>query len=186
MDTPGAQPEKRKQTPVEDQVEADHIVDPVKLQMLMQQLQDNQNLGMGIVGGLIGAVVGASVWAAITYFTGWQIGFMAIGVGFLVGWLIRTLGQGITKTFGIVGAVLSLFGCLLGNYLTACVYIAEMNGMGLFEVLVQIDMATAIQIMGETFSPMDLLFYGIALYYGYRYSFRPLTEDELKTVLKPA
>ena len=43
--------------------------------------------------------------------------------------------------------------------------------------------AIAKEIMVATFSPMDLLFYGIAVYEGYRLSFRRLTRDDLAAAL---
>ncbi len=35
------------------------------------------------------------------------------------------------------------------------------------------------EIMKVTFYPMDILFYAIAVYEGYRFSFRQISEDEL-------
>jgi hypothetical protein len=37
--------------------------------------------------------------------------------------------------------------------------------------------------MAATFSPMDLLFYGIAIYEGYKFSFRQLTDEDMARVL---
>jgi hypothetical protein len=37
------------------------------------------------------------------------------------------------------------------------------------------------EVMMDAFSPMDLLFYGIAIYEGYKFSFRQITEEELLT-----
>lgn len=77
-----------------------------------EQLDYEQNLPMGVVAGLIGALVGAALWAWITVLTDAQIGWMAIAVGFLVGLAVRIFGKGLDKVFGIVGAVLSLLGCV--------------------------------------------------------------------------
>ena len=154
-------------------------IDPLKLQMTMQQLRDNQNLGMAVFGGAVAAVVGAALWAVVTAVTNWQIGFMAVGVGFLVGLAVRKLGQGVTAAFGVVGAVLSLAGCILGNYLANCAYIAGQENMSIFDVFSQVDFKTAVDLMVATFHPMDLLFYGIAVYYGYKYSFRGFTAEEM-------
>lgn len=79
------------------------------------QLEDQPNLLMGLIGGVIAMLVGAIVWGAITYFTQYQIGWMSIGVGFLVGVAIRFFGQGKTLIFGVSAAALALIGCLLGN-----------------------------------------------------------------------
>jgi len=159
-------------------------VDQMKLQMMMRQIRDNQNLSLAILGGTAAAVVGAGIWAFVTAVTNWQIGFMAVGIGFLVGYAVRKLGQGVDMTFGIVGAALSLVGCALGNYLTVCAMIARQENIAFFEVLNRVDLQTAIDLMIETFNPMDLLFYGLALYYGYKYSFRPLTKEEMASVIR--
>jgi hypothetical protein len=84
-------------------------------QPAIERLEDQPNLLMGLVGGTIAMLVGAIVWGVITYFTEYQIGWIAIGVGFLVGAAIRFFGKGKTMIFGISGAVLALIGCLLGN-----------------------------------------------------------------------
>jgi hypothetical protein len=159
-------------------------VDQMKLDMLMQRLRGNQNLSMALLGGLGAAVVGAVLWAFVTAITGWQIGFMAIGVGFLVGFAVRGLGNGVDKSFGYVGAGLSMVGCLLGNLLASCVFIAQSESAGIFDVIFSLTPAAIGEIFTLTFSPIDLIFYGLALYYGYRYSFRQLTEAELKSVVK--
>jgi len=48
----------------------------------LQEARDNQNLSLGVGGGIAAAVVGAIIWAIITVVTGYQIGWMAVGVGF--------------------------------------------------------------------------------------------------------
>jgi hypothetical protein len=49
----------------------------------------------------------------------------------------------------------------------------------LLTILANLDLVAAGQVLLETFQPMDLLFYGIAIYEGYKFSFRQLTEQEL-------
>jgi hypothetical protein len=63
-------------------------------QPVIEQLEDQPNLVMGLIGGGIAMLVSAIVWGAITYFTEYQIGWMAIGVGFLVGLAIKFFGRG--------------------------------------------------------------------------------------------
>jgi hypothetical protein len=49
-------------------------------------------------------------------------------------------------------------------------FVAAANHMGYFDVLSKLDLSIAIRIMTATFSPMDLLFYAIGIYEGYRFS----------------
>ena len=159
-------------------------IDKMKMQMLMQQIHDNQNLSLAVLGGAVAALVGAAVWAAVTVVTNWQIGFLAIGIGFLVGYVVRRMGQGVDQSFGIVGAVLSLVGCVVGNYLTVCAHIADFESVGFFDVLKVIDVQMAIDLMIKSFDFMDLIFYGLAAYYGYKNSFRTMTEGELGSIVR--
>jgi hypothetical protein len=153
--------------------------DAAQLQYALNQLRSEQNLALGAAAGFVAAVIGATIWALVTVFTGYQIGWMAVGVGFLVGIAVRSLGKGVDSMFGIVGALLALLGCILGNLFTVCGMVAAEQDMGVFEVLSRLDIQIATELMAATFSPIDLLFYGIAVYEGYKISFRQLTEHDI-------
>ncbi len=173
-------PEELKEEQEEKPVE----IDEMKLNQLMEQRKDEQNLGAGVVAGIVAAALGAAIWAGVTVVTERQLGLMAIGIGFLVGFAVRHFGKGMDSVFGVLGGALAIIGCLAGNLLTSCVFIAQAEKMEVLEVLSQISPEVALELMQLTFSPIDLLFYGIAVYSGYKLAFRPLTEEELATVVK--
>jgi len=129
-----------------------------------------ENLPMGFMAGLVAAAIGAGLWALVTIVTGFQIGWMAVGVGFLVGWAVRVAGKGTHRAFGIMGALLALGGCAVGNLLTIVVIAARHFEIPLVAVFSRLTPDVVVQLMEATFSPMDLLFYGIAIYEGYRFS----------------
>ena len=56
--------------------------------------------------------------------------------------------------------------------------------MAVTDVFSQLDLVIALEILTETFSLFDLLFYGIAVYEGYRFSMRQLTDAELQSLTK--
>lgn len=144
---------------------------------LRSYFQRQQNLVVAVLMGSAAAVISAGIWAVVTVITEYQIGWMAIGVGFLVGFAVR-VGKGIDKIYGIIGAILALFGCLLGNALSIIGFIAKEEAMNPFAVLTMIDFTQFPQFMIETGSPMDLLFYGLAVYQGYHFSFRKISPEE--------
>ena len=148
----------------------------LQLQYALEQLRSQQNLPLGALLGLVASLAGAGIWAGITVVTGYQIGWMAVGVGFLVGIAVKIGGKGIEPTFGVIGAVMALFGCLLGNLLAVCGFIAQQESMAFLEVVSRLDFALVQNIMIDTFAPMDLLFYGIALYEGFTLSFDRIGE----------
>jgi hypothetical protein len=158
-------------------------IDQMKFQMLMQEMKDNQNLLFGVIGGAAAAAIGAALWAIITAVTNFQIGWMAVGVGLLVGYAVRIFGKGIDKTFGAVGGVLSLLGCVVGNLLTACILISKHEHIPFLQLLFRLNPEIAIELIKATFHPMDLLFYGIAVYEGYRFSFRKISKEEFDKLI---
>lgn len=145
-------------------------VDSFKLEQLRRQMRDNQNLTLGILGGALGAVIGAVAWGLLTWVTHVQIGYAAIGVGFLAGLGVRLLGRGIDPSFAVVGAVMALLGVLLGNLSWACIEIARQEGVPVLAVAAALNSEMISAIFRETFSPIDLLFYGIAVWAGFKYS----------------
>lgn len=154
-------------------------IDPVKFQRFMQQVRDNQNVLLGAFAGATAAFAGAIAWTAVTVVTNYQIGWMAIGVGLLVAFAVRFVGRGVDTVFGVVGAVFALLGCLVGNLLTLVTVIADRENMTYLDVLSRLTPDITIELMQTTFDPMDALFYGLALYVGYRYAFCTVSDVEL-------
>jgi hypothetical protein len=150
-----------------------------KLTRYREQLMYEQNFSLGLAAGVAACVVSALIWAVITVITGYQIGYMAVAVGFMVGYAIRYAGKGIDKLFGITGAVLSLAGCLMGNFLSLIGFAAKSEEIEYLQVFSMIDYSMVPALMMETFSLIDLLFYAIAIFQGYKFSFRLITEQEL-------
>ncbi len=167
----------------EQESQAQINISEPEIQLALEQLRAEQNLVMAIVAGLLAAVFGAGVWAAVTVLTAFQIGWMAIGIGIVVGWTIRIVGKGLDQIYGIAGAILSLIGCALGNLLSMTYFIADAEGFEYGELLAQMTLPLAIEIMSATFSLMDILFYAIAVYFGYKYAFRAITEEDLTRAL---
>jgi len=150
------------------------------LKLTLEALRSEQSLAMGVSAGLIAAIAGAAAWGVVTAYTGNQVGWMAIGVGFMVGFAVRVAGKGIDPAFGVVSAVLSMLGCVLGNLWTMTYFIAAKQGVPFLKAVSQLNPEIAVNLMVSTFNYMDVVFYGLALYFGYKYGFRRITEDELK------
>lgn len=178
------QPRKDLDDEIRDEEQAaEFAVTEEEAQRAMAFFRDEQNLVMGAAYGLIAAVAGAAAWAGITVASGYQIGWMAVAIGFLVGIAVRLGGKGVDPAFGFVGALLSLVGCVLGNLFTVAWYYAQDAGMSVLGVLAILDFEMAYGLMRALFNPMDLLFYGLALYFGYRNAFRELSRDDFSRAL---
>lgn len=154
----------------------------VRLQLSEEQLEkfrSEQNFMAGFFSSFVVGIVGAGVWAAITLATNYQIGYMALAIGAGVGFSMRIFGKGIDQKFGITGGVIALLSCFLGNIFGIIGFAAEAGGLSFFEAALMIDYSLLPEVMGENFSPIDLLFYGIAAYEGFKFSFRPISKEQL-------
>jgi len=136
---------------------------------VIEQVETESNLLMGLIGGGIAMLVSAIIWGVVTYVTEYEIGWMAIGVGFLVGIAVKFFGRGKTAVFGISSAVLALIGCVLGNLFFYAGFIAREEGASFFEVFFffLFTPAALIELFSVAFEFMDVLFYGLAAWVGF-------------------
>ena len=160
-------------------------VDKYALQAELDRLKTNQNLPSGIIGGLIGGALGAAIWAVVVYFSEYQIGWIAILVGYFVGFGVRKFGRGVSQVFGFAGAGIALFSVGLGNFLVVLALLAKYYEVSFLDVLVGFDYTLSLELLTETFQVMDILFYIIAIAAGYRNSFviPPAQQKKLEDLL---
>lgn len=152
---------------------------------LKDRFREYQDFSSALIGGLLLTLVGAALWAAITVITEYQIGYMAIGIGLMIGFGVRYFGAGVDRKFGILGAVLALLSCLLGNFFAQIGFLAKAEGITFLQSLQIFDYSYLSEVITSTFSPMDLLFYGFAVYEGYKFAFRAITQEDLELVKNP-
>lgn len=85
-----------------------------------------------LIAGSIGGLLGALIWAGISYATNYEIGWIAWGMGFVVGVCVRmAAGEQEGAAPGGIAAVLALGSVLLGKYLA--VYMLMMGLAGNME-----------------------------------------------------
>jgi hypothetical protein len=70
-----------------------------------------------LIGGLIGGAIGAAVWAAISYFANAEVGWIAWGIGFVVGLGVRiAAGEEDGYGPGLTAVVIAVLAVLAGKY----------------------------------------------------------------------
>lgn len=147
------------------------------VQLDRKQLLVEQNLPKGLLFGILACIVGAVAWCLISISTGYQIGYMAIGVGFLVGYAVRQ-GKGVTPVFGIIGAALALVSCVMGDFFSIIGLIGKEYEISYWEVLTGLEVKEMISMLTDNLASMTIVFYGIAVYEGYKLSFREQKQPE--------
>lgn len=142
-------------------------------------LRLEQNLKLALIVGSFTGIFCGILWGAITLFTEYYIGYVALGVGAAVGFSIRYVGKGVDKIFGIWGAIIAFISCLIGDVFSLIGFIAKENGLGFFETFLLIDYSLLPEVLYDSFNILSLFFYGIASYWAYKYSYRSFTKGEL-------
>ena len=92
------------------------------------------------------------------------------GVGFLVGFAMRQ-GKGIRPIFGIIGAALALISCVMGDFFSIVGLVAKEYEVSFMDVLFDASYSEVMSVVIENMASMTIVFYGIALYEGYKLSF---------------
>jgi hypothetical protein len=83
---------------------------------------------MAIVGGLIGGLIGAAIWAGISYATNYEIGWIAWGVGFLVGAGVRMGAQEWDGPLpGAIAVIIAVLAVVGGKYATASMLVSKLG-----------------------------------------------------------
>lgn len=172
-------------SPRDVELEHELELDQPRFNRYVQELTDNENLFMGVVGGLLGAGLGAALWAGIVVVTNYQLGLIAIVVGVMAGYGVRILGKGYSQKFQVLGGVLALVGCGAGNLLAALAALAKHTKTPFLDVLQRFDPGRIPDLMSATFSAIDLLFYGIAIYEGYKFAANRIPEEKLAEFVIP-
>lgn len=145
----------------------------------LNKLKSEQNLSAAIFAGIFIGILTAIGWAAITVTTNLKIGLVAIAIGAAVGFGMQFFGKGIDQVFGISGGIIALASCILGNLFTVIGFVAIQEGYGILETFLNFDYSYSFEVIIETASPMDLFFYAIAAFEGYKFSFRKFTQKDL-------
>jgi hypothetical protein len=80
-----------------------------------------------LVGGVLAAIVCGVIWGLIVIATGYEIGYMAWGVGLAVGFCVVLFSKGKKGVpLQVIAVVSSILGVIIGKYLTFFHYLKEM------------------------------------------------------------
>jgi hypothetical protein len=82
-----------------------------------------------VLAGSVGGLVGAAVWAGISYAISAEIGWIAWGIGFLVGFCVRFVAGENEEGFapGVTAAVIAIVAVVAGKYVAIHLLVSSMN-----------------------------------------------------------
>jgi hypothetical protein len=123
----------------------------------------------GSLFGIVAAVLATVIWYLVIAVSGYQIGFVAVAVGWLIGTAI-VLGARGRMSWGLIGlsVVLTLIALVVSEYLIVYHFFTEFgrSELGLTETipLIQaLDVMLEFVLASVEADPLTLLFWGLAL-----------------------
>jgi hypothetical protein len=83
-----------------------------------------------VIAGSIGGLVGAAIWAGISYALNAEIGWIAWGIGFVVGFCVRVVAGENEEGFapGVTAAVVAIVAVLGGKYAAYSMQVNAIRG----------------------------------------------------------
>lgn len=91
------------------------------------------------IGGMVGGAAGIAVWVAVGYFAQYEIGWIAWGIGFVVGAGVRYgayLGdEEESETQGMVAGALAVGSIVLAKYILFCMLVGNVDTAGIQEAV---------------------------------------------------
>ncbi len=132
---------------------------------------ENPNIIGGLTFGAAAGLIGGILWYWITVLTNYQIGYMAIGLGWLIAMgTIIGAGHKRGKRIQVLSAAITLVTLLTAEFIIFLHYAGqdpEINACVL-QILANYNIAGLIKaFISSSLSPIGLIIWGVGLYVGY-------------------
>lgn len=133
----------------------------------------NPNMVMAAILGVLAAIIAGVAWFLLSVLTGYQIGYVAIGVGFIIGYaVIWGAGKKRGASLQMLSAAITVVTLLISQYVIVLYYLRKYllehkaefsgyNGQWIFVSPFNPD------VLKGMFSPMGVLIWAIGIYFAY-------------------
>lgn len=123
-----------------------------------------------VIGGTIGGTIGAAIWVAVGYFSGFEVGWIAWGVGVLSGMGVAAVASAngeADSSSGITAAVISILAVLAGKYAVVHLVIDQAMqqipaGAPEAQQMQQMQQQVKQAVFLGSFGPIDILWFFLA------------------------
>ena len=133
----------------------------------------NPNMPMATICGMLAAVIAGAAWFLLTILTKYQVGYVAIGMGFIIGYaVIWGAGKKRGVSLQILSGAITLVTLLVSQYVLELYYIrkylleqkAEFPGYNGQWIFVS---PFSPEVLKDMFSPIGIFIWAIGIYFAY-------------------
>lgn len=145
---------------------------------LARKLLAEQNFAAAVIGGAIVALLGAAALGFTV--SSWRstYGFVAAGVGLIIGVSVGFFGRGITTKFGVLAALYTIASCVLGNVVGVIMMLSRANSTSPIDILLSNSLALLAERAISSVSFIYFVYWFVAIFGAVFLAKRPLSRSE--------
>jgi hypothetical protein len=155
-----------------------HDEEKQKNYAIAEKLIAEQNFAAALVAGAIATLFAAVAYGIVVATWGFSYGFMAAGIGVVVGLSMGLPGRGITRKFSVVAAAYTLIGCVLGNLVLRIVNMSEASATSPLDVIQGSSLSALAQWSVAGLTLIHLVFWFVAVAAAVFLAKRPLSRSQ--------
>lgn len=141
----------------------------VEREIIINKSKPNQIKGllMAIISGIIGALF----WVATVQITGYNLQPIIFLIGYMVSQAFVWNGKSEMKKWGVIAAIVTTICILFGKIILMIASVSQFYGISVYEMLSILNYLQLMKIIATTISPLEIIFYIIAIKFTYERSF---------------
>ena len=129
----------------------------------------------GLLAGLLAAVLATAIWYGVVAVTSYQLGIVAIAVGFLVGQSVVLGARGHASiALPVISVVLTLLALAISEYLIVAYFVGQEVGVPI-DIVQPPDFVVSVIADSLAADPLTLAFWAIALFQAVAIPWRAIT-----------
>ena len=145
---------------------------------IAEKLFAEQNFVAAAIAGAVACVLAAVAYAIVVAMWGYAYGFAAAAVGVAVGIAMQYLGRGIASKFGVLAAMYTIIGCLLGNVFWPIIMLARAGAISPTGGLSSESLAVLFERALSNLGFIDLVYWFVAVFAAVFLAKRPLSREQ--------
>src|SRR5690606_13217371 len=131
---------------------------------LAEKLISEQHFAAAVIAGAVATVLAAAAYGIIVAEWAFTYGFVAAGVGIVIGLAMQFLGRGISMKFAAVATVYTITGCVLGNLFRVIMELARASATSPIDVLRNNSLLVLAESSISYLSFLDFVYWFVAVF----------------------
>lgn len=145
---------------------------------LAEKLLSEQNFTAAVIAGAVATLIAAAAYAITVTMWPFAYGFVAVGIGIVIGLWMQFVGRGISMKFSIAAVVYTITGCALGNLFVVIIELAQGLEISPIDIIRNDSLSMLAKRSLSGISFVDLVYVFVAVFAAVFFAKRPLSREQ--------